>query len=62
LKKASENLEKGEELEAFYSWIKSGIWGGQGVLEDTEAWNEILGVKREDLDVVVGRIVKGAQA
>ena len=61
MKKASEALEKGDELEAFYGWIKAGIWGGEGVLEGTKEGNEILGVKREELDDVVGRILMGEE-
>ena len=61
LKKAGEALKAGNKLEAFYTWIKAGIWGGKGVLDGTKEWNEVLGLKGEQLEDIVGRIVKGEE-
>lgn len=54
---ASESLEKSDFLSAYYAWIKSCIFAEGSRLDNVE--NELLGLEGEELESVVGKIVKG---
>lgn len=54
---ANEALENGDFLSALYTWIKACIFAECSRLENVE--NELLGLEKEDLESVVGKIVKG---
>jgi hypothetical protein len=61
LQLAGATLEKGDFLNALYLWIKSAIWSDAGVLEGTENWNKVLGLKEEVLEDVVRKVVNGEE-
>ncbi|KAG4429433.1 hypothetical protein IFR05_015085 [Cadophora sp. M221] len=58
---AGANLEKGEFLEAYYTWVKACIFSGKvgSELVNAKEGNELLGVGGKSLEDVVGKVVRG---